>query len=182
MKWWLLLGILLVSHPVLAQETIGPRATLPTVETVVVKDGVLQTPLPDGEYKILNIPQWRQTLQLSSAYLGLYNWRLTTEGTLKTYDGTVRAYDTAIVNYKAQILTLKDDREYLQLRLGQELNANKQRRQSFKIEKGIMWGVIVVETILIGIFGVKSLAQTSSLAADTDSGYTSVGPLAELLV
>lgn len=127
----------------------APPMQLPTVDTVKIDN---------QDYKCLNVDQWKAVLLIANDYQSLYRWRLITQGTLDAYKVTVTNYDTLINNYLAQIKLLQGDRDYLQLRLNSELDAAKKVKTINNIERGILWGVISVETIMLGVFGVRAVA------------------------
>ncbi len=108
----------------------------------------------DGE-KCLNTAEWKMVLLVASEYKGLFDWRLTIEPTLAEYEALEASYILKVGVLNSQIKTLTDDREYLQLRLGQTEKTRNKQRTAYKIEKGIMWAVIAVETIVIGVLGVR---------------------------
>lgn len=145
--------ILLCNLPAMAQEP-NPyekepsrvRYKLPKVATV------------DGQ-KCLSAEQWNQVILIASEYKGLFEWRLKIEPTLLAYDALKNAYDRDIDILEREIQLLKDNREYLELRLGQAETARTKFRKSYKLEKGIMWAVIAVETVVIGILGIKGTAN-----------------------
>lgn len=140
--------ITIAAAPLHAQE--APVLTLPVVDTVQI-DKV--------DHKCLNVDQWKQVMLIANEYQFLYRWRLITQGTLDAYKIQTETYDKLINNYLAQIKLLKDDREYLQLRLNTEIDAAAKIKKKDNVERGILWGVIALETIMLGVFGVMSVAE-----------------------
>lgn len=144
--------ILLCNLPVQAQEQ-NPhdepsrvRYKLPQVATV-------------DEQKCLTTDQWNQVILIASEYKGLFEWRLKIEPTLLEYAALKKSYEHDIQTLEREIQLLKDNREYLELRLGQSEKARTQFSKSYKLEKGVMWAVIAIETVVIGILGVKGTAN-----------------------
>lgn len=150
MKYTLALLVLLFSCNALAQdnpyEPSRVRYKLPQVATV------------EGQ-KCLTPDQWQQVLIVASEYKGLFEWRLKIEPTLLAYTALQNSYERDIQILEGQIKILKDDREYLQLRLGQETKARTRFSKLYKLEKGLMWGIIAVETVVIAILGIKGTAN-----------------------
>lgn len=130
-----------------AQEE-QPRYTLPVIETRTIEN---------DEYKCANVSQWKQIILITSEYNRLYDWRLTITGTLDNHYETVELYESVLTNRELQIETMQKDREYLRLRLKQELEANAGVSKRLKLEKGLLWAVIAVETVIIGVIGVKGV-------------------------
>lgn len=151
MRAFIIVMIICFCASVAAQDAdTKPRYTLPSVDTSTV-EGV--------PMKCLDVKQWQRVILIASEYQGLYDWRLETLGTLNAYQLNDQGYERIISNYKLQLKMLQDDRTYLQLRLKDEADANIRKRKSFRIESGIKWGIIAVETIVIGILGVKGMTN-----------------------
>jgi hypothetical protein len=146
----IILASIIAANPSQAQVANAPMLTLPTVETVTM-DSV--------EYKCLDVVQWKGVLLIANEYQSLYRWRLITQGTLDAYKVQTETYDKLINNYLSQIKLLKDDREYLTLRLNTEMDSALKLKKKDNVERGILWGVIALETIMLGVFGVMSVAQ-----------------------
>lgn len=145
----IILFSIILTAPLRAQE---PQTilTLPQVDTVQI-DKV--------DHKCLNVDQWKQVLLIANEYQSLYRWRLITQGTLDAYKIQTETYDKLINNYLAQIKLLKDDREYLSLRLNTEIDSALKLKKKDNVERGILWGVIALETVMLGVFGVYGVTQ-----------------------
>jgi len=126
-----------------ATEPSRVRYKLPVVETNTA-----------GE-KCLNTTEWAQVLTIASEYKGLFEWRLTIEPTLWKYKSLEESYELKLSILEQQIKVLEDDRGYLQLRLEQEQKVRTGHLGKYKIEKGVMWAVIAIETVVIGIMGIR---------------------------
>lgn len=123
-----------------------PRYTLPTVPTTQI-DGV--------DCKCLNTDQWRQVLLMANAYKGLYDWRLKIEGTLEAHAKVITAYELQIKNYK-NILTLKDNHiDYLKDNVKQLEKRHRNTRLEDRIQKYVLWAVVLAETVIIGIISLR---------------------------
>jgi len=116
-------------------------------------------PTDDAGMKCLDNTQWQQVIKVASEYKGLFEWRLAIEPTLMKYQTLEKDYELQISIMQMQIDELKDSREYLQLRLKQERGANLRFNKSYKIEKALMWGIIAIETVVIGISGIRGIAN-----------------------
>ncbi len=138
--------LLFVTFDASAQEPSRVRYKLPKVET------------NDAGEKCLNSEKWQKVILMASEYKGLFDWRLKIDPTLIEYASLKDTYELKLKIKDEQIALLKEDREYLQLRLGQSEKARTAHTTSYKIEKGIMWAVIAVETVVIGVLGVKGVA------------------------
>lgn len=135
--------ITIAANPAAAQE---PRYQLPEVPTVQ---------LSGAEHKCLNVDEWKVVLLIANEYQKLYDWRLVTQVTLSLHQDTLNTYELMLGNYAAQVEMLHADRDYLQLRLNSEVGAAKKTQRLASIERGLLWGLVAVEAIVIGILGVK---------------------------
>lgn len=134
---------MLMSLTPLANEPSWVRYKLPVVETN-----------DEGE-KCLDSKQWGTVILIASEYKGLFNWRHDIEPALWKYQSLEESYELKFSILQQQIKSLEDDREYKKLRLGQEIKARTASLGAYKIEKGVMWAMIAIETITIGILGVR---------------------------
>jgi hypothetical protein len=136
-----------------------PRLSLPSIETTTVLEGVPNPPLADGQYKCLAVSQWSQVIAIALEYRGLYNWRLTTQGALDAYNAQINAYELTIKNLNYQIKREKENGEYYKLRLGQVEKAQHSETLKSKIERFVLYGVILGELVIISTMGIKGLAN-----------------------
>lgn len=139
--------VLTLSYTAQADEPSRVRYRLPVVPTNA-----------DGN-KCLDTAQWNQVILVASEYKGLFDWRLDIDPTLLKYASLEESYLLQISFFEREIKELKDSREYLLLRLGQETKAKSRTSKIYKLEKGLMWGMIAIETVVIGILGIKGTAD-----------------------
>jgi hypothetical protein len=104
---------------------------------------------------------WQKVMLMANDYQGLFMWRLKIEGALGAHNDIVAAYELKISSYEATIKVLQADRDYRTTRIGELETALLIGNKSFKIEKGLMWGVILVETVAIGALGIASFTQAN---------------------
>jgi hypothetical protein len=136
-------------------EVINPYDTLHTLPTPKVKE-------VDGVEKVWLTPdEWRMVMLIAMDYQGLFYWRLATKGILDAHNATVDAYELKIASYEESIKVLKADRSYLNIRVKELESTILKGDPSHKIEKVLMWGVILVETVTIGALGVSGYIQTN---------------------
>lgn len=140
---------ILGSSTSVAQGTVSGsvRYNLPVVET--------SKNLQGEEVKCLNVNQWKTVQLIANEYHGLYDWRLQIEGVLKTHEQMISTYEQMLKNYEQVIKFQNQDREYLTLRLNQEIKAAKSIKLQDKIEKVGLWAIVVVETLTLGILGAR---------------------------
>jgi hypothetical protein len=146
----------------LISAPLNPKVQLPTVETTQVRNGVIQprTGAPEGtQYKCLNVDEWKTVLIISTEYSGLYQWRLQMHGVVSGMLFIIQQTDALVQNYELQLTVYRQDREYLQLRLEQTINAVGKSERNYKIEKIALWGVILVQAAGIVILSVKSATR-----------------------
>ena len=110
----------------------------------------------DGN-RVLTEEQWQQVILIASEYKGLFEWRLAIEPTLIKYQSLERTYELRIEGLNHQIALLTNSREFLTLRLGQEQKNKLDVMRSQKVERIVMWCVIVAETIVIGVLAVNTV-------------------------
>jgi hypothetical protein len=144
----LLLVSCFISTPVFSNEPV--RYTLPEVPTTVT-NGV--------EYKCLNAPQWQHVILIASDYQALYDLRIKMQATIDLSDQLNLSWQLAVKNRDAQIKVLKEDRDYLTLRLNQSIKTQEKDSRSLKLEKGVMWGVIALQSILLLVIGIKGAVR-----------------------
>ena len=139
--------VLTLPYTARADEPSRVRYKLPVVPTNAEGD------------KCLDTAQWNQVVLIASEYKGLFNWRLDIDPTLLKYASLEESYLLQISFFEREVKELKDSRTYLQLRLGQETKSKSRFSKIYKLEKGLMWGMIAIETVVIGILGIKGTAN-----------------------
>jgi len=164
---FLCLGLLFVPVRVRAQETV--RYTLPDVPTLV-RDGAKITCTRDGmeydcikektEYKLLTFAQWQTILLLANEYKGLYDWKLETLGALEAHNDVVNYYEDLLENKDQIIKNYKQDIKYLSLRMKQENEKADKNSFNVKLERSVLWGIILAESITMFVVGVKGASKT----------------------
>ena len=154
--WFLMFAIIValifLTCDAMAQDkTYTTRYTLPKVPITYTAEGAPQ--------KCLSTDQWKVVVLMASDYRGLYDWRLETLGILSAHAALAQSYELTIKNLNAQIGVLKKDREYLTLRLEQSYKFGQQQVKSRKVERIMMWAVIVVQSGVILVGGIKGIAN-----------------------
>ena len=157
LKWLpILMSILVVlctTFPLRAQETdFSVRHKLPKVQA------------NDSGEVCLNVDQWKQVLLVSSQNKGLFEWRLEVIGIVNAHEFITAKYEVLMKNYELQIKIQTQRIEYLTARVDQERKAARTSSLEDRIEKYAMWIVIIAETLIIGVMGVKMMV--ASPAAD----------------
>jgi hypothetical protein len=132
-------------------KTYTTRYSLPKVPITYDSEGLPQ--------KCLNTEQWKVVVLMASDYVGLYDWRLQTLGILSAHESLAQDYESRIQGLQYQIEVLKDDRKYLTMRLDQSYKFGQQQVKSRKIERIMMWAVIVVQSGVILVGGIKGIAN-----------------------
>ncbi len=149
MKYFLaVIFFLAMSSPLYAKDFIpGPRYNLPKVETTVL-DGT--------NHKCLNTSQWQRVILIGSEYHGLYDSRLELQGAISAQADVRAAYELRIQGFQHTIKVLQADRKYLNTRvLDTAKNAQKKILRE-RIEKYILYAVILAETFYIGYKGIAA--------------------------
>lgn len=144
--------ICLTSSTLRAQEpsSASVRYNLPSVETSTNTSG--------EPVKCLNVTQWQIVLKITNEYHGLYDWRLKIEGVLETHQQVITMYELMVKNFEQIIKIQNQDREYLTLRLKQEMDASKTVGFQNRLEKYGLWAVVIAETLTLGILGARGIA------------------------
>ena len=147
MKYLLfILFFLALTSPLHAKDFVpGPRYNLPKVETTV---------LEGANYKCLNTPQWQKVLLIGSEYHGLYDSRLELQGAVKAHADIEQAYVLRIQGLKGTIKTLQADRKYLNTRVLDTVKSAQKQVLRERIEKYILYAIILAETFYIGYKGI----------------------------
>ena len=147
----LLLILFFLSVPLRAAEKVyKTRYTLPEVA---------DTDIEGAPHKCLNVIQWQRVLVIANDYKSLYDWRLETLGVLAGYNQLQLEHDQLIVEYESIIKIHERDREYLNMRLNDEISHKAKLRLKNNIEQYVMWAVILAETIVIGVFGINEISK-----------------------
>jgi hypothetical protein len=148
MKYLLVSAVLFLSPRALADNPYEIRRNLPTVETTMI-EGV--------PHKCFNTVQWQSVLLLGSDYQGLYDWRLKILGILDAHQAVIEGYELRIKGYENE---LKNKDRYIVFQRDHINDLTKKHRNEAleeRIEKYVMWAVIIAETVVIGVIGAKSL-------------------------
>lgn len=143
----LCLLVLCLTLPTAAQKpsssAFSERHRLPKVETN-----------PEG-LKCLNTEQWQQVLKVSSQNKGLFEWRIEILGALAMHNDIIAKYELLLENYELQLKIVTQRNEYLDTRLDQERTAASRLSLEDRLEKYALWAVVLIETVFIGVMGVK---------------------------
>jgi len=143
-----ILFFLAVPSPLHAKDFIpGPRYNLPKVETTVL-DG--------ANYKCLSTPQWQRVILLGSEYHGLYDSRLELQGVIAAQADVRKAYELRIQGFQHTIKILQADRKYLNTRVLDTAKTAQKKILRERIEKYILYAVILAETFYIGYKGIAA--------------------------
>lgn len=144
---WLLPIIVLFSFPVHAQDLelefdVKPLLKLPVGYNYDMdEDGV-------DEVKCLDVDEWASVQNIAIEYQGLYKWRLKMFAVLAQYNALQTDYENlkSHQEYQLSVLTatLADARTEMTKKL-----------KSHKVERFLLWGVIVVQGVFIGAGAVK---------------------------
>lgn len=127
-----------------------PRLTMPT--------GVTQEH-QGKKYQCFAPSEYQTLIRISLAYERLYDWRLSAMGVLRAHHAATASRDNIIFEMGETIVTLKENRDWLTLRLAQTTKFNQETTTSMQYEKIALWGVILVETIFIGVLGATSIGN-----------------------
>lgn len=155
MKYLFIFIWFLAAPPILADELpVDPYTTLHTLPTPTIQE-------VNGEQLMCTTAKgWQKTLLLANDYRGLYMWRLKIEGVLDAHQEVITAYELKITSYEDTIKLLQENRNYQKTRVGELESALLSGGKGHKVEKILMWGVILLETVAIGALGVTSFTQT----------------------
>jgi len=124
------------------------RYKLPVVET------------NDDGLKCLNTEQWDRVILIASEYKGLFEWRTEVKGIVTDYQFIEARYQNIIHNYELQLKIYAQRNEYLTLRLDKERERALSLSTEDRLQKYAMWAVILAETVVIGVMGVKMMTET----------------------
>lgn len=136
-----LIFLIILYAPLCAKADDTTLHRLPTVET---------TELEGIPHKCLDVDEWKSVLLMARAYQGLYMWRLEIRGVLVAHDQIVISYELKVSNFEAMLKIKDADLLYYKTRL-KESQAPK---TAARIEKYLLWGIILIETVTIGALGV----------------------------
>lgn len=104
--------------------------------------------------KCFAAPDYLVVIRIAAVYGKLYDWRLKALGTMSAFQLTLNSRDATIAGLKGIIKTYERDREWLTLRLKQSGETIAGQTSGLHIEKGVMWGVIVLQAALLVYQGV----------------------------
>ena len=138
-----LLSPLMTAAQELNSKGFSERYRLPKVET------------NEAGEKCLNADQWGQVVTIASEYKGLFEWRIEVQGIIATHTDIVAKYELLLSNYKLQLKIVTQRNEYLDTRLDQERVAASKLSLEDRLEKYALWAVVLIETVFIGVMGVK---------------------------
>lgn len=147
MRLLLILIILCASIPSYAEE--DPYKTirrLPSVSSTDI-DGV--------PHKCLGHSEWKTVLLIAQDYQSLFMWRLQIKGVIAAHEDIITSYDLKISNYEVMLEVKDADVEYYKERLNETESRIKSNRFSDRLEKYLLWAAILVETVVIGVMGVR---------------------------
>ncbi len=150
MRWIAIILTIFVcySSPVQAQDPLEEpsdvRYTLPEIKTNAA-----------GQ-KCLGFEEWKKVLIVASEYKKNFEWRLSVKHVLLEYAALDGIYTLQEEDMSRVIDRLEYDREHLELRLVTKEEERLKQLKGYRIERGLMWGVILVETAVIGFLGVRS--------------------------
>jgi len=156
MRYLLAVALFLATSPAAASDLDeNPYTTLRQLPTPSIQE-------IDGEKLMCTTAKgWQKVMLIAVDYRGLYMWRLEIQGVLTAHDAIIQAYELKISSYEATIKTLQAERSYQKTRVGELETVLFTGGKSYKIEKMLMWGVILIETIAIGALGVASFVQAN---------------------
>ena len=146
---WLFPIILLFSSPGYAQDLeltfdVKPLLKLPVGYNYDMdEDGV-------DEVKCLNTDEWASVQNIAIEYQGLYRWRLKMYAVLAQYGALQTDYDTLKSHQEYQVLVLKEN-------LVAAHTAHKQYVKSHRVERYLLWGAIVIQSVFIAAGAVRGI-------------------------
>jgi len=149
MKPWVIAILLVVcwaAKPVHADEPSRIRYKLPVVKT------------NDTGQKCLNAAQWQKVIVVASEYKKHFDWRLKIEPVLMEYEALDATYGLIDDNLQLRIDLLEADKEGLKVQLSESETLRLKLQKGHRIEKGVMWVVILAETIVIGVLGIRGVS------------------------
>ncbi len=141
---WLVILSLFLALPALADGPSRVRYKLPVVPTNA-----------NGQ-KCLDVHQWKSVMAVASEYKKHFDWKLEIEPVLLGYASLDQTYGLLSDNMEESITRLEDTRDGLHIRLTESENLRLKAAKGYRIEKGIMWAVILAETVVIGVLGIRS--------------------------
>ena len=95
-------------------------------------------------------------MAVASEYKKHFDWKLKIDQVLLDYHALDATYGLLDDSMKESITRLEDTRDSLQLQLTESENLRLSIERGHRIEKGVMWVVILVETVVIGVLGIRS--------------------------
>lgn len=104
---------------------------------------------------------WQKVMLIANDYQGLYMWRLQIEGALAAHDDIILGYELKISSYESSLKLLQSERDYQKTRVGELESALLKGNSGHKVEKFLMWGVILIESVALGALGIASFVQAN---------------------
>ncbi len=144
MRYCIILFCLCWALPAFADGPSRVRYKLPNVET------------NSNGQKCLNVQEWKSVMAVASEYKKHFDWKLKIDQVLLDYHALDATYGLLDDSMKESITRLEDTRDSLQLQLTESENLRLSIERGHRIEKGVMWVVILVETVVIGVLGIRS--------------------------
>ena len=156
MKYLVALVLLLAPVSTLSEELEeNPYKTLRTLPTPAIQT------IEGEKFVCTDKEGWRTVMLMAVDYQGLFMWRLEIQGVLDAHDDITQAYELKITSYEASLKLLQEERTYQKTRVGELESAILKGNAGHKIEKFLMWGVILVETVALGALGIASFTQAN---------------------
>ena len=149
LRWVLPIVILLVVPPGYAQDMelefdVKPLLKLPVGYNYDMdEDGV-------EEVKCLNTDEWASVQNIAIEYQGLYRWRLKMYAVLAQYGALQTDYENLKSHQEYQLSALK-------VTLADTRTEMAKKLKSHKVERFLLWSVIVVQGAFIGVGAVKGV-------------------------
>ncbi len=151
---------------------------LTTVGTPVVADDTIHTSpagipdvidMPDGRsiehdgttYMAFTLDEYKLLGHIYIDYRSLYKQHLLFDTKLRLSNEIKEAQELRLEVCKNSISTLQADRKYLSARVDEEQKFRLNLDKNSKIEKGLLWALVVVEAVALGVVGVWGLTQAS---------------------
>ena len=94
-------------------------------------------------------------IRIDTAYGNLYDWRLKALDMMTASELATASRDKTIFELKSVIKTLKDDREWLTLRLHQSDEVISNQTRGFRLEKYVLWAAVLAEAVTIAVLSFK---------------------------
>jgi len=151
MKLLSFMCVLLFAYPAVAEEPYTQLYKLPVPEKCNVED---------EEKWCIDLDDWKTIVLMANDYRGLFMWRLEISGALDAHEDVIMGYDLKVQALENSLSILQKERDYKNTRIEELESYFRQGNREHKLEKCLMWGVILVETIAIGALGISGFAHT----------------------